>query len=98
VNPDNQALIAAQYPALKKAFRTANASPAFDYGGRNKFRPALMKKRDEAKAKLKIILAGTSPAATTDIWTSKSGMSLTVSGKIANDSDVHPTHRRDLLL
>ena len=73
---DNQALMAPQHPALKDAFRTATGSPTFDYGGRHKFRPALMKKRDEAKAKLKIMLAGTSPAAATDIWTSTSGVSL----------------------
>lgn len=46
-----------------------------------------MEKRDEAKATLAIMPAGTSLATTTDIQTSASGASSTVSGTIVDESE-----------
>lgn len=72
---DNQPLSAPEHPALKKAFRTATGNLMFDYGGRAKFRKALLEKKDTATAALKAMLKGASTAVTTDIWTSASNVS-----------------------
>lgn len=74
---DNQTLQAPQHPALVHVIRTA-IETNFEPGGQIFYSTALTKKRDAAKKTLKALLKGTSPAATTDIWTSSSGVSNVV--------------------
>lgn len=58
---------------------------------------ALTKKRDEAMATPTIMLAGISPASTTDIRTSASGASPSVGGTIPNDSKRLRRHQLEAL-
>lgn len=90
---DHQALRAPEHPALRKAFQIATGKSSFEVGGRKKFRRALMTKKDEATQALKEMLKGTSPAATTDIWTSNSNVSLE-SSRIINNSMPDQNHSK----
>lgn len=72
-----QPLQGPEHPALRKAFQTATGNPSFDCGDRVKIRAALMAKKAKATATLKKMLEGTTPAVTTDMWTSDSNVSTT---------------------
>lgn len=93
----NQPLLAVDHPALEKMLRTATGSPAFNAGGRRKFRTALMKKKRAAVDNLKRMLVGKTLAATSDIWTSNTNVSisllLTANSPRVNDTAVESCNR-----
>lgn len=75
---DSQAISAPEHPAFKKVLQIASRQSTFDGGDRNKFKAALMQKKEAATQALRSMLVGTNPAATSDIWTSDANVGITL--------------------
>lgn len=69
-----QPLSAPEHPALKNVLQTAAGKHKIEYGDRNKFRAALLRKKAEATVTLRNMLNGKRPAVTVDTWTSNSNV------------------------